>query len=127
MSTDNRTIERESLTSAVYHLRLGIEYLEDFKRDCKQEAKYDAGRWVEMTRKALHSIYNAMTPESRERYKNELGADADVLFFPAISNKILLMNQAQRDTLEMAADGILSGEFVIEKVDENILKNQTNA
>lgn len=118
MSLDNRTIERESLTSAVYHLRLGIEYLEDFKRDCKQEAKYDAGRWVEMAKKTLNSIYNAMTPESRERFKNELGEGADVLFFPAISNKLLTMTPEQRETLEMAADGILSGKFVIEHIPE---------
>ena len=87
-------------------------YLQDYKRDCKHEAKYDAGRWVEMNQRTMNSIYNALTPESRDLYKREI-AEGDVLFYPEITNKLMQMTQEQRALIETMADALLKGEKII--------------
>ena len=117
MNTDNRQLETESLTKALYHLSLAKEYLEDFKRTCRMEARRQAGLWVGKLDFTQQDIYSALTPRSRELYHEELKS-GDLLFTQSISEKWIRMTSEQRDTLEMAADGILLGQFTIEKVNE---------
>lgn len=107
-----RRIETESLTKSIYYLKMTIEYMEDFKRSCKHEAKQDAGRWADGLNKVLNSVYCSLTPESRERFKSEI-AFGDVFYFPEMSNLLLQMTPDQRSFMETVAKTVLSGEKIV--------------
>lgn len=93
-------------------MKMAQIYLEDFKRDCKHEAKYDAGRWAEMNQRTMNSVYNSLTPESKELYRQEI-TDGDILFYPEITNKLMQMSPEQRTLIETMADALLKGEEII--------------
>lgn len=105
--------ESSSLTKALYYTELARIYMEDFKRECKLEAKHQASSWVNKLTFVKQDVYSALTPLSRELYHKELGDGADVLFLPSISEKLLKLNQDQRDFVERTCDFLLSGEEII--------------
>ena len=109
--------ERTSLTSAVYHLQMYNIYMEDFKRDCRQAAKHDAGKWVSKGQWLMNDIYSTMTPESKEIFEREI-KKGDVMFHPAISEKLMKMDEHQRTFVETVCDMLLKGEK-IEMLEEN--------
>lgn len=117
MSIDKRQLETESLTKGLYHLTIAKEHFDDFRRSTEMDSKRRTGLWVGKLDFLQSDVYSVITPKSRELYHEELKS-GDVLFGPAIADKWIRMNQEQRDTLEMAADGILSGEFIIEHIDK---------
>ena len=106
---EERKIQTESLTKSVYYLFLSIQFMEDFKRSCRQEAKYNAGRWVDRLLALKNDVYNSLTPESRERFLEEITANPDPLFSQSISELWIQMSNEQRELLERLANGVLSG------------------
>lgn len=108
---NERKIETESLTKAIYYLKCCIGYVEDFQRSCKQQAKKDAGDWVTLLNRTLNLIYRSLTPESRERFKQEI-AFGDVFYFPEMSQLLLQMTTEQREMMETMAKAMLNGERI---------------
>ena len=109
---EERQIKTESLTKGVYYLFLSIQFIEDFKRSCRQEARYNAGRWVDRLLALKNDIYSYLTPESRERFIEEISANPDPLFSQSISELWIRMLPEQRELLERVALGILAGDPV---------------
>lgn len=109
-----RQLETESLTKAIYHLELSRQFMEDFKRTCKQEAKAQANTWLNKLSFVKQDVYCSLTEKSRELFQEEINK-GDVLFTTAISEKWIRMTQEQRELFELAADGILRNELIIEQ------------
>jgi hypothetical protein len=103
--------ESELITKGSYHISIAKKYLEGFKLECRQSAKYQAGQWVQKLEWLEKEIYSALTPQGKELFKKEL-LKGDVLFFPAISNNIMQMNDEQRELMERLSESILKGETI---------------
>jgi hypothetical protein len=101
----------KSLTAAAYHLRYGYDYLLDFKRESYGHGKRQADNWATRSQVLLRDIFDALTPESKEIFEREL-LKGDVLFYSAITEKLMQMNEHQREKMEYLADEILKGEDV---------------
>lgn len=106
-----RRLEMESLTKGIYHLGIAKDFLEDFKRSAKMEVKHKASGWVAKLGSVLSSIYESLTPKSRELFQQEI-VNGDKLFFLQISELAMRMTPEQREGLERLALIILSGEKI---------------
>jgi len=104
--------ERESLTRGIYYLHYAIQFLEDYKRDCRQEAKYSASQWVNKLKFVLSDVFFHLTPAAKERFREEISQSNDPLFLPAITEKILQLGSDRRELLEEILTGLLTGEEI---------------
>mgnify|MGYP000039933339 CR=1 FL=1 len=112
----DRNITTESLTKACYHLKLSKEYMDDFYRGCRQEAKNRASGWVNRLNFVITDVRAALTPEARERFDQEI-TTGDILFTQSISEKWIQLTPQQRELLETMAEAMIKGEeIVFEKV-----------
>lgn len=107
--------EINSLTKALWYGELCKQFLEDFKRSCQMDMKNQANNWLNKVTFIQKDIYSFMPKESRELFLEEFkGSNADPLFMESISEKVLRMDSQQRAFAELALDGILKGEIVIQ-------------
>lgn len=104
-------LESELITKACYHIAIAKQYLEGFKLETRQQAKYQASLWVRQVEQVEKSIYLSLTPESKILFNKEI-LEGDLLFLPNMSELILKMNNEQRELIERLAEGILKGEII---------------
>lgn len=97
---------KSSLTQAIYNLKLSIELMDDYKRDCVQFERHQAGMWVDKLKQVMVSVYNAMTPQSRELFMREIEG-SDIFVYPSIAEKLLKMTPEQRELVEQKCDELI--------------------
>lgn len=108
--------EINSLTKAMWHLQLSQQYFEDFKRTCQMDMKNQANNWLNKISFVCKDVYSFMPKESRKLYLEEFkSSNADPLFMESVAEKILRMNPQQRAYAELALEGILKGDLVVEE------------
>lgn len=81
-------------------------------------AKGDAGKWLDKGTWLMKDIYSVMTPESKEIFKREV-QKGDIMFHPAISEKLMKMDESQREFVETVCDMLLKGEKIEFIPDQN--------
>lgn len=97
---------KHSLTQGIYNLKLSIEMMDDYRRDCTQFEKHQAGMWVEKLKMVLNSVYNAMTPKSKALFEREITGN-DIFVYPSIAEKLLMLSPEQRELIEQKCDELL--------------------
>ena len=97
---------KSSLTQAIYNLKLSIEMMDDYRRDCVQFEKQQAGLWVEKLKNVMSSVYNAMTPASRELFNREVVGN-DIFVYPSIAEKLMRLTPEQRELIEQKCDELM--------------------
>ena len=97
---------RKALTQAIYNLKFAIELMDDYRRDCAQFEKHQAGLWVEKLKQVMNSVYNAMTPSSRELFIKEIEGN-DIFVYPSIAEKLMMLSPEQRDLVEQRCDELM--------------------
>lgn len=102
-----------NVVSAIHHLKLGKEFLEDFCRsfpnsigDKKFKVYIEKINWIF---KDMITT-NAITEDVRVGIKEEL--NSDILLVPELHRKMALLNPEQREGLEDVIDCVLSGETI---------------
>lgn len=119
MKEGNNQVEINALSKSIYYLNYAKQYADDFRRDCRMEARRNASLWVTKISSVLNDIYSSLTPAARERFIEEISANPDPIFMEAISSKFLQLNTEQRALVETMIDGMLAGETVqFEKIPE---------
>ena len=106
------TMEKTSITQGSYFLNIALQYFKNFEKDCKMGAKMRAKSWVQKIQYVENDVMSAITPESREIFRQEI-KNGDTLFFQAINEKYLMLTPQQRDTIEAIIDKIINGEEII--------------
>jgi hypothetical protein len=108
-----------NVISAVHHLKMAKEFLEDF---CRQ---HKASIGERLFKQYIHKIdwifrdmvtCNVVGEFVREGIKKEIASD--VFSVPAIMEKIALLNPEQRDGMEQVIDALLKGEKIEVKMYE---------
>ena len=108
-----------NVISAVHHLKMAKEFLEDF---CRQ---HKASIGERLFKQYIHKIdwifrdmvtCHAVGEWVREGIKKEIASD--VFAVPAITEKIALLTPQQRDALEQMIDALLNGEKIEVKLYE---------
>lgn len=103
-----------NIVSAIQHLKIAQEYLEDFMREHQgsKGAKLFGNYKHKIDWILTDMITHPFLPEAvREGIKWEV--NSDVLALPAINEKIALLNPSQREAIETAIDQILEGKLEI--------------
>ena len=103
-----------SLSAALHHLAICKHYFDDYTRD---NSNNYAGRLSALYSRKLDWIakdivlHPLLTPEIRERIKNELKSDVFELL--DIQQKIHLLSPEQRELIDKMIDAFLAGEEIV--------------
>jgi uncharacterized membrane-anchored protein YhcB (DUF1043 family) len=80
--------------------------MDDYKRDCVHFEKQQASLWVDRLKQVMQSVYNAMTPSSRELFNRELEGN-DIFVYPSIAEKLMRLSPEQRELVEQKCDELM--------------------
>jgi DNA-binding MarR family transcriptional regulator len=90
-------------------ISIAKQYMEVFKLECKQGAKNHAMSWVNKLKFLEDDILSAITPESRERFRQEI-KQGDTLFFDSMFELLIHLTPEQRETIEEVVKRVAKGE-----------------
>lgn len=107
LSKERFTDTTYSLAKALHHINIGREYFDDMKRDSKGSVKDLFNNYINKCDFILNSIKDRLKDESREILKKELG---DSFIIEAINDKLMHLDESQRDLIENLMDKIIAGE-----------------
>lgn len=106
-------MSNNNVISAVHHLKMGKEHLEDF---CRQHKGSIGSRMFKTYIARVDWILKDMITSNvlgefvREGIKNEI--NSDIFIVPAITEKVQLLTPEQREALENVVDCLLNGETI---------------
>jgi uncharacterized protein YfkK (UPF0435 family) len=93
-----------SLAKALHHINNAKIYFEDVKRDCASSTKELFNSYITKCDIIINSIDHKLTPVNRAILKKEL---ADSFMIESINDKLMLMNELQRNEVENLIEQIL--------------------
>lgn len=109
-----------ALVNALIHLKVADEYFISFANDNPGTKGAELFKTYSARIHWIHNdlITNPRLPEQvREGIKREV--NGDVLVIPVLVEKIALLSEENRQSLETLVEGLLSGEkIMVEKVEE---------
>ena len=100
-----------NIISAIHSLKMAQEHFADFRREFPTSA---GAKLFNKYEKRIEWIFSDflthpyLDDEVREGVKQEI--NSDVFCVPAITEKVSLLNPAQREMIEMLIDAALAGE-----------------
>lgn len=104
MSKINFSDTTFSLAKALHHINNAKEYFNDVKRDCNAGVKYLFNSYVQKCDVIINSVNDKLTPENKLILKKEL---EDSFLIESINDKLMYMDEAQRNEVENFIDKIL--------------------
>jgi hypothetical protein len=93
-----------SLAKALHHINNAREYFIDVKRDCHSGIKNQFSNYIQKCDFIIDSVTCKLTPENKVILKKEL---ADSFLIEGINDKLMLMNEEQRNEVEQLIEKIL--------------------
>jgi ribosomal protein S8 len=93
-----------SLAKALHHINNAREYFTDVKRDCHSGIKNQFSNYIQKCDFIIDSVTCKLTAENKAILKKEL---ADSFLIEGINDKLMLMNELQRNEVENLIEQIL--------------------
>ena len=93
-----------SLAKALHHINNAREYFTDVKRDCHSGIKSQFNSYIQKCDFIIDSVTCKLTQENKAILKKEL---ADSFIIEGINDKLMLMNEGQRNEVENLIEQIL--------------------
>lgn len=93
-----------SLAKALHHINNAREYFTDVKRECHSGIKSQFSNYIQKCDFIIDSVTCKLTPENKIILKKEL---ADSFLIESINDKLMLMDEAQRNEVENLIEKIL--------------------
>ncbi len=93
-----------SLAKALHHINNAREYFTDVKRDCHSGIKSQFNAYIQKCDFIINSVTCKLTDENKAILKKEL---ADSFIIEGINDKLMLMNELQRNEVENLIEQIL--------------------
>jgi hypothetical protein len=97
-----------SLAKALHHINNAKIYFEDVKLDCTASTKELFNSYITKCDIIIKSIDHKLSPVNRDILKKEL---ADSFMIEAINDKLIYLDEAQRNQVENYIDEILKKKF----------------
>lgn len=94
-----------SLAKALHHVNNAKEYFTDIKRDCHSGIKMQFNSYIQKCDFILDSITSRLSAENKAILKKEL---TDSFLIEGINDKLMMMNELQRNEAENFIDYILN-------------------
>ena len=96
-------------------MNIAKQYFENFKMSCKGDIKNVVNGYVNKCNWVLNDIYDRLGERTRKVYKEEM---SDSLSLDSISDKLMILDNAQRLEIEDMLDAITKGKKVTVKIDD---------
>lgn len=93
-----------SLAKALHHINNAKEYFTDVKRDCHSGIKNQFTSYIQKCDFIIGSVTSKLTDENKAILKKEL---ADSFLIEAINDKLMYMNELQRNEVDLFIEEIL--------------------
>jgi len=97
-----------SLAKALHHINNAKIYFEDVKRDCASSTKDLFNSYIIKCDIIINSIDHKLTDKNRAILKKEL---ADSFMIESINDKLIYLNEAQRNEVETFIDNFIKQNF----------------
>jgi hypothetical protein len=104
-----------SLAKGLHHMNIAKQYFENFKISCKGDIKNVVNGYVNKCNWVLNDIYDRLGERTRKVYREEM---SDSLSLDSISDKLMILDNAQRLEVEDILDAITKGKKVTVKIDD---------
>jgi hypothetical protein len=104
-----------SLAKGLHHMNIAKQYFENFKISCKGDIKNVVNGYVNKCNWVLNDIYDRLGERTRKVYREEM---SDSLSLDSISDKLMILDNAQRLEIEDMLDAITKGKKVTVKIDD---------
>ena len=104
-----------SLAKGLHHMNIAKQYFEDFKMSCKGDIKNTVNGYVNKCNWVLNDIYDRLGETTRKVYREEM---SDSLSLDSISDKLMILDNAQRLEIEDILEAITKGKKVTVKIDD---------
>jgi len=101
---NNFTETTFSLAKALHHINNAKEYFTDVKRDCNSSIKNQFTQYIQKCDFIIDSITCKLTAQNKLVLKKEL---ADSFLIEGINDKLIYLDEAQRNQVENFIDEIL--------------------
>jgi hypothetical protein len=110
MTKQEFTDSTYSLGKAIHHLNISKQYFEDVKFDTKGSIKEMFNNYIMKIDYILTNIRSKLSDESRKILTEET---ADSLIFDSIQDKLIHLDNKQRQMIEEIIESIIKGEEII--------------
>ena len=101
--------ETYELAKALHYVSISQQYFEIIALGYKNGAKDLMNFYASKMKWVINNVYDRLSEESRVFFKESL-IKGDTIFMDAVSEKLLLLKEADKITLEKIIDGMLKGE-----------------
>lgn len=98
-----------SLAKALHHINIAKMYLEDVRQDTFGEVKAVFNQYIQKCDWILQNMRNRVGDENRRVLDTEL---KDSIILEAINDKLIHLDESQRNVIEELMDRFISGEEV---------------
>lgn len=98
-----------SLAKGMHHINLAKQYFEDVRFGTAGLVKNIFNQYVQKCDWVMDDLKHRLTDENRAILTEELN---DSLLFEAINDKLVRLDNAQRDLIENIIDGLIRGEGI---------------
>ena len=96
-----------SLAKGLHHINIAKLYFEDVRFGTNKDIKAIFNQYILKCDWILSNVKNRLNPESREALEKEL---TDSFTFDAINDKLIYLDNTQREFIETILDAIIAGE-----------------
>lgn len=98
-----------SLAKGIHHINIAKQYFEDVRLGTNGDVKAVFNQYIQKCEWIISNLMDRLGPENKVALQNEL---ASSIFLEAINDKLIHLNNEQKDFVENLIDSIISGEEI---------------
>lgn len=98
-----------SLAKGIHHINIAKQYFEDVRLGANGDVKAVFNQYIQKCEWIISNLMDRLGPENKKSLQDELSSS---IFIEAINDKLIHLNDEQKDFIENLLDSIISGEEI---------------
>lgn len=98
-----------SLAKGIHHINIAKQYFEDVRLGTNGDVKAVFNQYIQKCEWIISNLMDRLGPENKKSLQDELSSS---IFIEAINDKLIHLNDEQKDFIENLLDSIISGEEI---------------
>jgi flagellin-specific chaperone FliS len=98
-----------SLAKGIHHINIAKQYFEDVRLGTTGDVKAVFNQYIQKCEWIISNLMDRLGPENKKSLQDELSSS---IFIEAINDKLIHLNDEQKEFIENLLDSIISGEEI---------------
>lgn len=98
-----------SLAKGIHHINIAKQYFEDVRLGTNGDVKAVFNQYIQKCEWIISNLMDRLGPENKKSLQDELSSS---IFIEAINDKLIHLNDEQKNFIENLLDSIISGEEI---------------